>query len=94
VNARDAMPTGGTLTISTRAGERFAELEVRDTGVGMTEDVRSHAFEPFYTTKDNDNGIGLATVYGIVTASGGTIEVQSKPGEGAAFIVKLPTVRL
>jgi PAS domain S-box-containing protein len=90
VNARDAMPNGGTLTISTRPGSGFAELEVGDTGIGMTPDVRSRIFEPFYTTKDTGTGIGLATVYGIVAATGGTIDLDTEPGKGSSFIVRLP----
>jgi PAS domain S-box-containing protein len=90
VNARDAMPDGGDVLVTTRRGAGFAELEVRDTGVGMDAETRSHVFEPFYTTKDAGSGIGLATVYGIVTASGGMIDVKSEPGKGSRFIVRLP----
>lgn len=92
VNARDAMPDGGDVTVATRPGQGFAELEVSDTGHGMDTETRSHVFEPFYTTKDGGSGIGLATVYGIVTATGGTIDVRSEPGKGSSFIVRLPVV--
>jgi PAS domain S-box-containing protein len=91
VNARDAMPGGGTLKIATRITDHQIELEVRDTGVGMTDEVRSRIFEPYYTTKDGvGTGIGLSTVYGIVTGSHGTVDVKSEPGKGSTFTVRLP----
>jgi PAS domain S-box-containing protein len=106
VNAWDAMPNGGTLTISTsnrelsgknanRAGVspgKYVQLTVADTGFGMTEEVRSHLFEPFYTTKElgKGTGLGLSTAYGIIKAHGGHIEVKSEPGKGACFRVLLP----
>jgi signal transduction histidine kinase len=105
VNAWDAMPHGGTLTISTSnrvltgksaksAGVpsgKYVELTVADTGIGMTEEVRSHLFEPFYTTKEvgKGTGLGLSTVYGIIRQHGGHIEVKSEPGKGACFSVLL-----
>ncbi len=104
VNARDAMPTGGTLTVSTDLVETGAcgdlplkpgphvRLVVRDTGVGMTAAVQQRVFEPFFTTKDQGRGtgLGLATVYGIVQQSGGGISVNSQLGKGTAFCVCLP----
>jgi PAS domain S-box-containing protein len=94
VNGRDAMPDGGTLTISTsaveRGGRRFVALEVADTGAGMDAETRARAFEPFFTTRQDGVGLGLATVYGIVTQSGGEVEVASEPGRGSTFTVLLP----
>jgi signal transduction histidine kinase len=95
VNARDAMPTGGVLTIETRhaAGEGVIELNVRDTGTGMDEEVRAHLFEPFFTTKPagKGTGLGLAAVHRIVSQFGGWIEVDTQPGMGTTFSIGLPT---
>ncbi len=104
VNARDAMPGGGSLRVATRLVQQslaaapndapprtLVELTVQDSGVGMAEDVRSRIFEPFYTTKgDAGTGLGLSTVYGIVTQTGGEIACTSAPGAGATFKVRLP----
>jgi nitrogen-specific signal transduction histidine kinase len=99
VNARDAMPNGGTITIRTSQQERaasgeqvYSALEIADTGVGVLPDHLPHIFEPFYTTKPEGKGtgLGLSTVYGIVKQSGGQIEVDSQPGSGTSFTVLLP----
>lgn len=92
VNAIQAMPGGGTLTVVTRANEAGAEIVVRDTGVGMSEAVQRRLFSPFFTTKDvgEGTGLGLSVVHGIVTAHGGTIRVDSRVGEGTTFVVFWP----
>jgi two-component system cell cycle sensor histidine kinase/response regulator CckA len=102
VNARDAMPDGGTLTISTQniaaaAGadpqpQRHVQLQVGDTGTGMTADVIEHVFEPFFTTKaaSRGTGLGLATVYGILTQADASIQISSQLGTGTTFTITLP----
>jgi len=92
VNARDAMDGKGTLRIATRNDGQDVVLQVADTGVGMDAGMQARIFEPFFTTKDvgDGTGLGLSTVYGIVTQSGGTIDVRSAPGLGSTFSVRLP----
>jgi PAS domain S-box-containing protein len=109
VNARDAMPDGGTLVIEATAADldegqvslqpppaagRYVRLLVSDTGCGMSAAVAARVFEPFYTTKPRGQGtgLGLATVYGIVTEAGGSINVYSEPGVGTTFRVYLPLI--
>jgi two-component system NtrC family sensor kinase len=92
-NAMDAMPDGGRITISTTHREGRVELSIRDTGCGMNEEVKRHLFEPFFTTKEvgRGTGLGLSICYEIAKRHGGSIEVESAPGEGALFIVTLPS---
>jgi PAS domain S-box-containing protein len=109
VNARAAMPNGGTLLIETTnvfleegAAEQhpdmapgpYVQLDVSDTGTGMTKEVLEHVFEPFFTTKKagEGTGLGLATVYGIVKQCGGSISVHSEPGMGTRFRISLPRI--
>jgi signal transduction histidine kinase len=92
VNAIQAMPTGGRLTITTLVSEKHVMLEVGDTGAGMDKNVKRQIFQPFFTTKDvgMGTGLGLSVVYGIITNHGGSIDVDSKVGQGTKIKIKLP----
>ena len=92
INARDAMPAGGSLTIGTETHDGGVRLTVADTGEGMSADVAAHAFDPFFTTKGEGKGtgLGLSVVYGIVERSGGSIELQTALGAGTRFEIQLP----
>ena len=90
-NAVDAMPGGGTLTLSTREVNGAVEISVSDTGTGMSDDVRSRIFDPFFTTKGKTGmGLGLAVSYGIIRRHEGTVEVESEQGRGTSFHIRLP----
>ena len=94
LNAVDALPKGGRLILESRQVGDWVEVRVADTGVGMAEEVRRRVFEPFFTTKsDVGSGLGLYTVYATVTGWGGTIAVESAPGEGTRFRLRLPVWR-
>jgi two-component system, cell cycle sensor histidine kinase and response regulator CckA len=106
VNARDAMPDGGVLTLLTSitpgadltemftgvTAENYACVRVRDTGIGMSRQVKSHIFEPFFTTKERGKGtgLGLSVVYGVVNNHRGFVQVESEPGAGTTFLIYLP----
>ena len=92
LNARDAMPDGGRLIVSTIERGGMACVSIRDTGSGMTADQTRHVFDPFFTTKGpkRGTGLGLAVSYGIIQEHSGTITVDSRPGEGSTFIVEIP----
>jgi two-component system, cell cycle sensor histidine kinase and response regulator CckA len=103
INARDAMPNGGTLFVTTKdvtitepapglSAGRYVELRVSDTGQGMSPEVLERAFEPFFTTKAaaGGTGLGLATVYGMVQSALGQVTIESAPGEGTSVRVLLP----
>ena len=92
VNAVEAMPEGGTLTVAAReAGSERVEVEVADTGAGIPDEALPHIFEPFYTTKrESGSGLGLSVVWGIAERHGGTVEVESERGKGTVFRLTLP----
>jgi len=91
-NAVDAMPRGGTVRVSLWRDEDFATLSVADEGHGIAQEIQDRIFDPFFSTKEigKGTGLGLAISYGIVQDHGGDIVVESKPGQGAKFIVRLP----
>jgi signal transduction histidine kinase len=90
INAVEAMPQGGALTIVSAQRDSWLAIEVQDTGAGLTPDEAARIFEPFYTTKADGTGLGLAVSYGIIQQHGGRIEVKSAPGQGSVFTVLLP----
>jgi CheY-like chemotaxis protein len=92
VNARDAMPSGGCLTIETGNVGQTVMLAIGDTGCGMDDETRARLFEPYFTTKEpgRGSGLGLATVYDVVTQCGGQISVTSGTGAGSIFMIHLP----
>jgi signal transduction histidine kinase/ActR/RegA family two-component response regulator len=95
INAVDAMPKGGRLGFATSDetidGANFIRLDVKDTGVGISKEAQAQIFDPFFSTKGNlGTGLGLSITYGIVTRHGGSIGVESTPGQGTTFIIRLP----
>lgn len=90
LNALEAMPEGGSLTIETRADREAIRISLADTGKGIDEEIRSRIFNPFFSTKPRGLGLGLYLVHNIILAHGGHIEVESSPGRGATFTISLP----
>lgn len=94
-NAIQAIPQKGSIRLETRIQGKYAEISIQDSGVGMPPDVQQRIFEPFYTTKDvgEGTGLGLSISFGIIEQHDGTIEVNSTPGEGSKFIIRIPIDR-
>jgi signal transduction histidine kinase len=91
LNAMDAMPKGGTLTLRTRRDDGKVIIEVCDTGSGLTSEECERIFTPYYTSKQHGTGLGLAIVQSVVSDHGGRISVQSEPGKGTTFLMELPS---
>lgn len=89
-NGMAAMQPDGTLTVSTREDEGFVHIDIRDTGIGMSDEQIAKIFEPYYTTKEFGSGLGLTVVYKVIKEHGGEITVNSKEGEGTTFTLSLP----
>lgn len=92
-NAMGAMPSGGTIRISTRATEEGVSMSLEDNGIGIPDDMINRIFEPYFTTKADGTGLGLTMAYKVVKEHGGDIRVQSEQGKGTCFTIQLPMMR-
>jgi signal transduction histidine kinase len=92
VNAAEVMPNGGLLTLAVEPSPAHCVFRIRDTGPGIAPDVLPQIFEPFFTTKQDRHrtGLGLAIAKGIIERHGGSVAVQSEPGQGAEFTIRVP----
>ena len=90
LNAMDAMPEGGAITLRTRALENAVQIEIADSGTGLTPEECSRLFTPYYTSKQHGTGLGLAIVQSVISDHRGTIAVESERGKGAMFRIELP----
>ena len=94
LNAEDAMPDGGTITVQARVEQSEVMIDVIDTGCGIAPELLEKIFKPFFTTKPDGNGLGLVTARKIIVSHGGTMDVQSEPGRGTKVSVRLPVAAL
>ena len=92
-NAREAMPGGGVIEVSTALDKEFLRLSFKDSGIGIPEAIKGRLFEPFITTKESGTGLGLAICQEIVTSHGGSIKADSAKGKGSIFTILLPIER-